>query len=57
MKDINPLVSVTIQKLNSAKFLEKCLQSIKAQTYPNIEVIVVNGGYVDDPQIIAKKQF
>ncbi|OGG51398.1 hypothetical protein A2704_03455 [Candidatus Kaiserbacteria bacterium RIFCSPHIGHO2_01_FULL_54_36b] len=40
MKDISKLVSVIIPTKNSGEFLEACLQSIKNQTYRNIEVIV-----------------
>jgi glycosyltransferase involved in cell wall biosynthesis len=38
----NPLVSVIIPTYNSEKTLAKCLESIKNQTYKNIEVIVVD---------------
>jgi len=37
----NPLVSVIIPTKNSSRTLEKCLESIKNQSYKNIEVIVV----------------
>jgi len=37
----NPLVSVIVPTKNSSKFLEACLESIKNQTYKNIEIIVV----------------
>ncbi len=37
-----PLITVTIATYNSRPFIEKCLQSIKNQTYPNIEIIVVD---------------
>lgn len=36
------LITVTISTYRSLPFIEKCLQSIKAQTYPNIEIIVVD---------------
>jgi len=41
MKD-NPLVSVVIPTYNSEKTLAKCLESIKNQTYKNVELIVVD---------------
>lgn len=37
-----PLVTVTVSTYRSLPFIEKCLQSIKGQTYPNIEIIVVD---------------
>ncbi len=37
-----PLITVTVATYNSRLFIEKCLQSIKNQTYPNIEIIVVD---------------
>jgi len=38
-----PLVTVAIATYNSRRTIEKCLQSIKSQTYPNIEIVVVDG--------------
>lgn len=39
----NPLVSIVIAAYNSRKTIEKCLKSIKSQTYPNTEILVVDG--------------
>ncbi|MBN1916257.1 glycosyltransferase [Candidatus Dojkabacteria bacterium] len=49
------LVSVIIPVLNSEKFLERCLESVKKQTYKNIEIIVVDGGSKDNSVKIAKQ--
>jgi len=38
-----PKVSLIIATYNSAKTLEKCLDSIERQTYKNIEIIVIDG--------------
>ncbi len=51
----NPLVSVIVPTKNSAQFLDVCLASIKAQRYPNIELIVVDNFSTDATQAIAKK--
>ena len=39
-----PKVSVVIPVYNVGKQLEKCLDSVVAQTFPDIEIIVVNDG-------------
>jgi len=50
-----PLVSVVVPTFNSERFLERCLESIRAQTYPNIEVIVVDNYSTDKTSKIAEK--
>ena len=42
MKKINKSVSVVIATYNSKRTIKKCLKSIRAQSYPNIEIIVVD---------------
>ena len=37
-----PLISVVIATYNCERTIEKCLQSISRQSYPNIEIIVVD---------------
>jgi glycosyltransferase involved in cell wall biosynthesis len=36
------------------KYLEKCLNSIKNQTYKNLQIILVNDGSVDKSELICK---
>ena len=50
-----PLVSVIVPTKNSAKFLGACLESIKSQTYPQIELIVVDNHSTDTTLAIAKR--
>ncbi len=51
----SPLVSVIIPTKNNTRTIEKCLQSIKNQTYKNIEIIVVDNHSSDGTLEIAKK--
>lgn len=51
----NPLVSIIITTKNEEKNIEKCLQSIKGQTYINCEIIVVDNNSSDFTKRIAQK--
>lgn len=48
MSQFNPLVSIVIPVYNGANFLREAIDSALAQTYQNIEVVVVNDGSNDD---------
>jgi len=50
-----PLVSVIIPTRNASLFLERTLKLIRNQSYPNIEIIVIDGGSVDNTREIAEK--
>ena len=54
MTDENPLVSVIIPVYNGARHLRDCLESVFAQTYRPLEVIVVDDGSPDDSGVIAQ---
>lgn len=48
-----PLVSVIIPTKNSARTIQRCLNSIKNQTYANIECIVIDNFSSDKTTLIA----
>lgn len=50
-----PLVSAIVPTRNSVRFLAQCLSSIRAQTYPRIELIVVDNNSTDQTRTIAEQ--
>ena len=50
-----PLVSVVIPSYNAARHIETTLLSVINQSYPNIEVFIVDDGSTDDTMVIAGK--
>lgn len=49
------LVSVIIPIFNAEKYLERCLDSVLAQDYSEIEIILVNDGSTDGSESICKR--
>lgn len=51
---MQPLVSVNTATYNSEKTLAKCLESVKKQSYPNIEIIIMDSHSKDRTLEIAR---
>ena len=49
---MNPLVSIISPCYNGELYIDRFLDSILAQTYPNIEVIIINDGSKDNTEAI-----
>lgn len=43
----NPLVSLIIPVYNKYEYLDECLKSVEAQSYQNLDVIIINDGSTD----------
>lgn len=55
MTQNNPLVSIVVTTKNEEKNIQNCLESIKKQIYPKLEIIVVDNNSQDKTREIAKK--
>lgn len=43
-------VTVVVPVYNTANYLERCLESIRNQTYQNLEVLIINDGSTDNSE-------
>lgn len=55
MADYNELVSIIVPVFNGQDYLQKCIESIQNQTYPNLEILVVNDGSTDGTVALCEK--
>ena len=50
-----PRITIITPSYNQSQFLEKCIDSILSQNYPNLEYIIMDGGSADGSVEIIKK--
>ena len=49
------MISVIVPVYNIEKYIEKCIQSVLAQTYPDFELLLINDGSTDTSGTICQK--
>lgn len=52
-----PLVSAIVVNLNGGAYLRECLESLLAQTYPHLEIILVDNGSTDGSGETAREAY
>lgn len=52
----NPLVSVVCLCYNHARFVEEAIESVLAQTYPNVELIILDDASADNSVAVIEKK-
>ena len=52
---IQPLVTVGVASFNNATYLRETLESIRNQTYPNVEVVIVDDASTDNSVAVARQ--
>ena len=55
MNNNSPKISIVVPVYNVEPYLEKCINSIIAQTYQNIEILIVNDGSEDGSWVICER--
>lgn len=53
--DIKPLISVIVPIYKTERYIRRCLDSIKAQTFSDFEVIMIDDGTPDNAALIAEE--
>jgi glycosyltransferase involved in cell wall biosynthesis len=55
MPEVSELVSIVIPTKNAAAYLERTLESVRAQTYPHIEILISDNASSDGTVAIAQR--
>lgn len=50
-----PMISIVTPSLNQGQYLERCIQSVLQQQYPNFEHIIVDAGSEDETPTVLRK--
>ncbi len=53
----NPLLSIIIPHYNGVHHLSPCFNALRAQTYPNLEIILVDNGSTDSSVALTRRDF
>jgi GT2 family glycosyltransferase len=53
----DPLLSVIIPQYNGAHYLPPCFTALRAQSYRNLEIILVDNGSADDSVALTRRNF
>jgi len=54
-KEQNKLITIIVPMYNIEQYIEKCVCSLKNQTYKEIEILLINDGSEDGTQVISEK--
>lgn len=54
---MQPLVSIVIPNWNGANFLPACLDALRGQTYPRVEVIVADNASTDGSRVLLSADY
>lgn len=49
------MISIIVPVYNTEKYLDRCIQSIRAQTYTDFELLLINDGSTDSSGVICDK--
>src|SRR3989344_5397134 len=52
-----PLVSVIVLSYNSRRYIERCLDTLVDQDYPNMEIFVIVNGSADGSRELIKERY
>lgn len=55
MKNMEPIISIIVPVYNGEKYIAECLESIRKQSYKNLEIIVVDDGSSDNSLQILRE--